>query len=100
MTYTAEQIITDINAYMRQHPGTAAVSWYVGIATNPKQRLFNDHNVSESSGAWIYRQALSSTIARAVEKAYLNSGHSGGPGGGDDGTAYVYAYIKTSYTIE
>lgn len=99
MSNTAQQIINDINEYMKQHGGTNA-AWYVGIATDAKQRLFNDHNVSEQSGAWIYMQATSSTVARSVEKAYLDAGCDGGPGGGDDGTDYVYAYKKTASTKE
>ncbi|OIR02186.1 hypothetical protein GALL_158060 [mine drainage metagenome] len=97
MTYTAQQIITDINSHMRQHSGTNA-DWYVGIATDPKQRLFNDHNVSEKNDSWIYRRATSSDVARSVEKAYLDAGCTGGPGGGDDHTDYVYAYRKTRST--
>ena len=97
MGYTSQQIINDINAYMKQHGGTNA-SWYVGIATDAKQRLFVDHNVSENGGAWIYRQATSSAVARSVEKAYLDAGCDGGSGGGDHGTDYVYAYKKTSST--
>ncbi len=97
MAYTAQQIISDINNYMKQHGGTNA-NWYVGIATDPGQRLFNDHNVMENNDLWIYRQAISSNVARSVEKAYLDAGCSGGPGGGDDSTSYVYAYKKTRST--
>jgi hypothetical protein len=91
------QIITDINAYMKQHGGTNA-SWYVGIAADPRSRLFNDHSVCEKEDAWIYRQAVSSDAARETEKAYLDTGHDGGPGGGDDDTTYVYAYLKSRRT--
>ena len=97
MSYAAEQIINDISAYMKQRGGTSS-GWYVGIATDPKQRLFVDHNVSETHDAWIYRQAISSEVARSVEKAYLDAGCTGGPGGGDRGTDYVYAYLKTKTT--
>jgi len=99
MSFTAQQIINDINAYMKQVGGIYS-GWYVGIATDAKQRLFVDHNVSEQNGAWIYRQATSSAVARSVEKAYLDAGCTGGPGGGDSGTDYVYAYKKTSTTRE
>ncbi|MDD2699835.1 MAG: hypothetical protein PHH36_01225 [Sideroxydans sp.] len=99
MAYTKQQIIIDINAYMKKCGGTNA-GWYVGIATDAKQRLFNDHNVLEKNDSWIYRHAESSDAARAVEKAYLDAGYSGGPGGGDDGTDYVYACRKTRTTRE
>ena len=92
-----QKIITDINAYMRRYRGTNA-DWYIGIASNVKQRLFNDHSVSEKTDAWIYRQAISTAAAREVEKAYLDAGCDGGTGGGDDNTIYVYAYLKTPNT--
>lgn len=97
MAKTAEQIISDINAYMKACGGNNS-DWYVGIATDARQRLFDDHAVSEKDGCWIYRQATSSDVARSVEKAYLDAGCDGGPGGGDDGTDYVYAYKKARDT--
>ncbi len=97
MSYTKQQIITDIDAYMRQH-GSPNSTWYVGIASDVRDRLFNDHNVNEKSGVWIFRQAISSSVAREVEKAYLDAGCDGGSGGGDASTIYVYAYRKTNST--
>jgi hypothetical protein len=97
MGATKVQIITDIDAYMKQRGGTNT-SWYVGIAADARSRLFNDHRVSETEDTWIYRQAMSSTVARETERAYLDTGHDGGPGGGDDDTTYVYAYLKSRRT--
>jgi hypothetical protein len=99
MGQTAEQIVKDIGAYIEKHGG-ANSTWYVGIATSPRDRLFDDHNVTEKGGVWIYRQAESSVVARAVEKSFLEVGYKGGPGGGDGGTDYVYAYKITSDTKE
>lgn len=99
MSHTAQQIINDINTYMKQQGGKNS-DWYVGIATDARQRLFVDHSVSETSDSWIYRQATSSEVARSVEKAYLDAGCTGGPGGGDGGTDFVYAYRKTKTTRE
>lgn len=91
------QIIRDFTNYI----GSESYSrWYVGIASDPKERLFGDHNVSESGGAWIYRDAESESIARDVEKYFLNLGANGGGGGGDGSSRYVYAYRKTSTTNE
>lgn len=90
---TIRKIIADIDAYMGHHGGRNA-DWYVGIAADPKDRLFNCHGVAEKGGAWIYRQADTSDIARDVEQAYVRSGHDGGQGGGDRSTVYVYAYLK------
>jgi len=97
MTYSAQQIIADINAHMKQCGGTNA-SWYVGIASDANARLFNDHSVDKVKDSWIFRQATAHQVARTVEKAYLDAGHDGGPGGGDDDTTYVYAYLKSTRT--
>jgi hypothetical protein len=97
---TAQQIIADIDAYMKEFPKSQNKDWYVGIAADARERLFTGHGVAEKGGAggWIYRKADSHTIARAVEKAYHAAGCDGGPGGGDENTDKVYAYLKTSAT--
>lgn len=97
MSYTKQQIIADIDEYMVQHGGPNS-AWYVGIASNARDRLFDGHNVSENGGVWIYSQATSASVAREVEKAYLDAGCDGGSGGGDASTLYVYAYRKTRST--
>ncbi|PIQ92489.1 MAG: hypothetical protein COV70_00475 [Parcubacteria group bacterium CG11_big_fil_rev_8_21_14_0_20_39_22] len=100
MTNTKESIKVDIKAYI-QNNGGAYSDWYVGIASDPKERLFTDHNVSEKGGAWIYREAESSSAAREVEEYFINTlGTDGGSGGGDYSTKSVYAYKKTSTTKE
>jgi hypothetical protein len=96
---TQSQIITDINTYMTGF-GKSNSAWYVGIAADARHRLFSAHSVDEKNGAWIFRQADSHTIARSTEKAYHDAGFSGGPGGGDNSTVYVYAYLITSTTKE
>lgn len=94
---TSQSIIAEIDAYMQkfryQNP-----AWYVGIASDAVQRLFTDHAVDQQKGAWIYRHADTSTVARAVEMAYHTAGCDGGPGGGDADTVTVYAYLKTTTT--
>lgn len=100
MVKTKQEIISEIKSYMAQCGGRYS-DWYVGIATDPRKRLFNDHNVDEQNGAWIYREGENSTSAREVEDYFVNIlGTDGGPGGGDYSSWYVYAYKKTSYTNE
>lgn len=100
MADTKESIKADIKAYIQKN-GSVYSDWYVGIASDPRARLFNDHNVSEKGGAWIYREAESSNAAREVEEYFINTlGTDGGSGGGDYSTKSVYAYKKTSTTNE
>jgi hypothetical protein len=74
--------------------------WYIGIAAAPRQRLFNDHCVTENGGAWIYRECSTSSAAREIEEYFIQLGMQGGPGGGDATTKYVYAYKITQTTRE
>jgi hypothetical protein len=95
---TAQQVIAHIDGYMRKFPNTTNSQWYVGIASDLRQRLFNDHRVSEQQGVWAYIPADTSAIARSVETTYHNAGCDGGPGGGDNTTVVVYAYLKSGGT--
>lgn len=91
----------DIKVKIEKYLSKAGVKkWsevYVGIAEDPKDRLFSDHKVKQN-GVWIYCQANSSDCAREVEQELLAKGAKGGPGGGSDNTIYVYAYKTEVYT--
>ncbi len=98
-TKTVATIIAEIDAYIRKCGGTYS-SWYCGVAANPRDRLFKDHNVDEHRGQWIHADAGTDTKARQVEKHFLDKGCKGGGGGGDHTTRHVYAYRITSTTRE
>jgi hypothetical protein len=101
MAKNNQDIVTDIKAHIAKSPNTKYGDWYVGIASDPKQRLFSEHNVSQENGSWIYTEAVSSDAARAVEKYFIEQMKTdGGSGGGDSTTRFVYAYRKTFSTIE
>lgn len=75
-------------------------NWYVGIATNPRDRLFMDHCVDKRNGRWIYRDAVIETDTRDTEKYLLEAYPFKGDVGGGIFPTYVYAYKITSYTRE
>lgn len=75
-------------------------NWYCGIASNPKERLFNDHNVPEKNSWWIHSNAQTEQNARDTEQYLLKLGFKGGEGGGDSTTIHVYAYKILNTTIE
>ncbi len=94
------EIIKGIDDHINKE-GSGYSRWYVGIAADPKQRLFSDHNVSKENAWWIYREAFTDDDAREVEKFFLEQkGTQGGPGGGDKDTRFVYAYRITNTTRE
>ena len=94
---TESQIIREIGNHIRNCGGPYP-SWYVGIASDPEDRLFNDHHVRKEEDAWIYRTASTSEVARRIERHFLNLGCDGGSGGGDWQTRAVYAYKKAGHT--
>ena len=99
MVITRQKIINDLIAHINSCGGTYA-HWYVGIAENPRQRLFNDHNVSEVGDAWIFRETQDTNVARSIEDYFVDLGTDGGSGGGSLATRFIYAYKKTNKTAE
>ncbi|MEA5034222.1 hypothetical protein SDC9_104364 [bioreactor metagenome] len=70
--------------------------FYIGITDNINERLFGYHK--PDAGCDFY-QADSETIARDVEKYFLNKNMKGGTGGGKKPT-FVYVYQITENTVE
>ena len=96
-----DSIISEIKNFMAKwDPSSLYSDWYVGIASSPSERLFNDHNVNEKTDGWIYRPCLTSAMARSIEDHFIELGADGGPGGGDHTTRHVYAYRKGNHTKE
>lgn len=100
MSETKDTIITSVKQHITKCGGNYA-DWYVGIATDARDRLFNDHNVSEKNDAWIIISAQSSAAAREIEEYFIRIlGADGGTGGGSTSTTIVYAYKKTASSVE
>ena len=99
MAKSKKEIIEEIQSYITKCGGGFA-KWYVGIAADPKERLFDDHSVDKEKDAWIYCTASSSKVARKIEKHFLDEGADGGTGGGSEDTKSVYAYKISSRTDE
>jgi hypothetical protein len=95
---TQTDIVSDILSHMAKCGGPYR-TWYVGISSDPRKRLFQEHGVNEKMDSWIIRTATSSTIARAIESYFVNEiGTDGGTGGGDYSSCSVYAYKKNAHT--
>ena len=95
---TEQQVRTFLNDKLKARPATSNDQWYVGIATDAKDRLFKGHNVSKDQDQWAHSKADTEEIARSVEKHFLDAGCDGGPGGGDAGSKFVYVYLKSRRT--
>ena len=92
-----DQISNHITKRSGRHVG---YGWYAGITSAPRRRVFEEHNVSEKNGSWIWRKADTSQDARKVERLLLAWGCTGGTGGGDTSARFVYAYEVTRNTEE
>lgn len=97
-TKTKEEIINDLDSYIKDGGG-GYPAWYVGIASDARDRLFSDHGVKEKGDLWICRQTSFSGVAREIEDYFVNTlGTDGGTGKGVVLIDMVYAYKKASHT--
>ena len=92
-----EQVLNKIAAYIKEQGG-GYPAWYCGIASDWEDRLFNQHKVPKKNHWRITKQCHNNNDARIVETALHELDCDGGPGGGDEATVYVYAYLKSSIT--
>lgn len=92
-------IMQEIVSFIRACGG-AFRDWYVGVAADPRDRLFVDHSVREKFDVWIIRDAGSDSLARQTERHLLALGCQGGGGGGSCASRFVYAYRITLTTRE
>ncbi|MEN0066171.1 MAG: hypothetical protein AAGA48_28780 [Myxococcota bacterium] len=98
MSASIQQAIDELADFIEDSGGRFR-AWYVGIAASPRRRLFDDHAVRED-GDWAYIPLRSRSAAAGVERALLDLGCQGGPGGGTSRTRYAYVYRVTRYTRE
>lgn len=91
-------IIDDFESFLNQRGGNYE-KFCVGITNDPGRRLHDtgEHNVSKL-GEYLYKKAGDAEAARQIEKYFIDQGCTGGTGGGDENSEWVYIYLKTSHT--
>lgn len=90
---TNQELHDAIIAFIRKNGGIYT-QYYLGITADARKRLFTDHLVPENK-PWIYGEAISADAARELEAFMIDKyKFDGGPGGGDNTTKFVYAYLK------
>jgi hypothetical protein len=100
MFYTVNQV-RDYIINLISNNGGVYSDWYVGVAENPRERLFEGHGVNEASDLWAFSTCSTSDEARSVESYFVNTLNTqGDTGGGSNSTNAVYAYKITSHTRE
>jgi hypothetical protein len=99
MVFSVQQIKYELLGYMKEFDSSFK-NWYVGIAREPRRALVEEHLLNLESDHWIYKQALSFTAARAVQRYFLQRLKADGVMAtlGDENLDCVYAYHKASHT--
>jgi hypothetical protein len=80
-----------------QKSGAKYGEWYIGLAINPREKLFTAHNVNEQSDVWIIRDAGSEMAARDIEAIFLKKRCKGGSLRRDS-SRHIYVYKMTKTT--
>ena len=94
-----QKIISEFEAFMGKQ-GKYYHQFYVGIASDPNDRLTNGHNIDNTIPCIWSTSPMHHNDVRAIEKHFIDKGTKGGPGGGDHNTQYIYAYLITPNTRE
>ena len=99
MVYSVQQIKHEILTYIYEFGGDFS-NYYVGIADNPEEALFETHKLDKTKDPWLYRQALSYTAARTIRDYFLNLLRVDGAlvANGNKDTDWVYVYKKSEGT--
>lgn len=95
------QVLNEITAHIDKQiaqDGGKYSNWYCGITSDINSRLHGDHKVPQKDHWFISRPCFNETDSRAVEASLIKLGCDGAPGGGDETTVIVYAYLKTAIT--
>jgi hypothetical protein len=97
-----KEVSDKLYACRSQHEAkTAFADWYVGVASDPRDRLFRHHGVNEAAGAWAFEEAESAKAARRIARSFHDgAGFAGELGESDPNALYVYIYLKTRDTRE
>lgn len=89
-------VIKRIETYMSKFEGDYP-DWYIGIAKNLDEELFQNHKVEEN-GVWIAFGADTEEVAKKVESYFLNKKTHGNPKKLKENTRTVYVYKKNPST--
>ncbi len=96
MTATHEEIVRGIQNHIDKYD-SKATDWYIGIAINIRNKLFEAHKVSEENGVWIYRAAENHRVAKEIKKHFVSLGLKNNDEDDDQSGTVIFVY-KSSAT--
>ncbi len=93
MVYSVQQIKFEIFGYIKEFDSDFG-AWYVGIASEPKRAMQNEHGVDLEKDIWLHKQALSFAACRTVQRYFCEKLKTDGqpisPGTEDMDCVYLY----------
>lgn len=93
-----KKIVDEVKEYI-VGTGSPFSYWYVGVAENARDALFDAHGVSKESDLWIYRTARSSKIAHQIRDQFTSAlGAEGSKEAAPGDPKMVYAYRMAAHT--
>lgn len=97
--FSVQQIKFDILAYVKEF-GSDFRGWYVGVSDDPQAALFGKHGLDREKDIWLYKQAVSFTACRTVQKYYIErrnmDGHLVDSASADTDCVYLYKKSERS----
>jgi len=97
ISQSTERVLTQINGYIQRY-GLGYSQWICGTTDDWQSCLFGSHRISVDSHPYIVRQCVNSEAAWSTRQELINLGCRGVAEKPDDGSVYVYAYLKAAAT--
>jgi hypothetical protein len=99
MAYSVQQIKFEMFGYIKEFdPDFGA--WYVGIASEPKHTMQEEHCVDLEKDVWLYKQAMSFAACRTVQRYFCDQLKTDGKPilSGSSDMDCVYLFLKSKRT--
>lgn len=99
MIYSVQQIKFDILSYIKELDVDFA-AWYVGISSEPKAAMQQDHGVDFEKDIWLQKRAVSFIACRTVQRYFIETLKTDGTpvSYGTGNMNWVYLYKKSERT--
>lgn len=99
MVLSVQQIKFEMFGYIKEIDSEFQ-DWYVGIASDPKRQMQADHCVDLEKDIWLYKQALSFTACRTIQRYFIEKLKTDGVLvlSGSEDTDCIYLYKKSERT--
>lgn len=100
MVYSVQQIKFEIFGYIKEF-GSNFDDWFVGISSDPKNTMCDQHQVDEIKDIWLYKQAVSFGACRTIQSYFLENLKTDGLPilEGNEDMDCIYLFKKSSRTL-